>query len=82
MRCSDIDFNGHVHNTHYLDFALEALPIAEYEQSRFSFVRILYRLPLKVSDQPIIKRGTIETGFVFGVYSEKKLCTLIELKGV
>ena len=41
LRRSDIDFNGHVHNTRYLDLAREALPehLADHQYNR---IRISY----------------------------------------
>ena len=45
---SDIDYNEHVHNLCYLDFALEALPLSVYQrQADFHKLRIVYKSPVK-----------------------------------
>lgn len=35
MRYSDTDFNGHINNTHYADFACDALHLETYGQGKF-----------------------------------------------
>ncbi|MBQ2661187.1 MAG: hypothetical protein IJF80_00865 [Clostridia bacterium] len=50
LRRSDIDFNEHVHNLNYLDFALEALPEDVYKKNNYSNMRIIYRRAMKLSD--------------------------------
>ena len=50
LRRSDIDFNEHVHNLNYLDFALEALPEEIYKRDDYSNMRIIYRRAMKSSD--------------------------------
>lgn len=80
LRRSDIDFNGHVHNTRYLDFALDALPQDVYARDSFSSIRIMYCSALKSSDLPVIRTSRTEDGFLLSIYADKRLCTLIELK--
>ena len=46
LRRSDIDFNGHVHNTKYLDFALEALPDT-VPRDAFTGFRMVYPKAVK-----------------------------------
>lgn len=79
LRRSDIDFNGHVHNTRYLDFAMEAMTEDDYAADSFSQARIIYRAPIKPNDKPEIRTKRTETGSVFGIYAENRLCTLIEI---
>ena len=39
----DIDTNNHVHNTNYLDIALECLPEDTYENMNYTMVEIMYK---------------------------------------
>ncbi len=80
LRRSDIDINGHVHNTRYLDFALEALTEDVYRTQPFGTVRIVYRSPLKFTEDAFIGIKRTEEGYIFGIYSGDRLCSLIELK--
>ncbi len=80
LRRSDIDYNGHVHNTRYIDFALEALPEADYLANAFTQLRIIYRAAVKSDSQPEIRRVTVEGGYIFCIYADGKPHTLIELK--
>ncbi len=80
LRRSDIDINGHVHNTKYLDFALESLPEEVYRAQPFETVRIVYRSPLKYKENASIGMKKTEEAYIFGIYSSDRLCSLIELK--
>lgn len=44
-RKSDFDFNGHVHNLTYIDYAFEALP-QEIADKNFHSLRITYKAPI------------------------------------
>lgn len=79
QRRNDIDFNGHVHNVNYLVYALETLPEDIYENASFKQIRIVYRSPLSPKDSPVIKLSRTDDGIIIGVYSEKRLCSLIKL---
>lgn len=39
----DIDTNNHVHNTNYLDIALECLPTEIYENMNYTMVEVMYK---------------------------------------
>ncbi|MGM9537157.1 MAG: acyl-[acyl-carrier-protein] thioesterase [Candidatus Onthomonas sp.] len=80
VRRSDIDFNGHVHNTRYMDFALEALPDGIYAEDTVSEVRIVYSKPLEETDHITVKYAPVENGHFIGVYAGGTLCTMIALK--
>ena len=71
LRRSDIDYNGHVHNTRYLDFAMEALPEEYYRQDGCKSFRINYRNPVMLSDHPVLRMKETETGFVVGICGRK-----------
>ena len=46
----DIDINGHVHNTYYLDFAYEILPEDVYQKSSFDNFEIMYKKETKFGE--------------------------------
>ncbi len=46
LRRSDIDYNDHVHNTKYVEFALEVLPEEIYLGNDIKEIRIVYLRPL------------------------------------
>lgn len=80
LRGSDIDYNGHVHNTRYIDFALDALPEADCAANDFMKVRIIYRAAVKPDSQPEIKRAAINGGWLLCVTADDKICALIALQ--
>ena len=82
LRRSDIDFNGHVHNLTYLDFALEALPAAIYSEKRTAFrnVRIAYKTGVKAGEEIICRYAECDGKHVICIFgSDEKLRTQIEL---
>ena len=50
IKRSDIDVNGHMHNTNYLSLAYEALPENIYNNSNFNDFEILYKKEIKFAD--------------------------------
>lgn len=56
IRRSDIDFNNHVHNLCYLDYALETLPMELYESASFRNIRIVYKNALTNENIAICKQ--------------------------
>ena len=79
LRRSDIDFNGHVHNTKYLDFALEALPDT-VPRDAFTGIRMVYPKAVKDVDAVTLKYTLTDTGPFVCVYSGDTLCTLIRFE--
>lgn len=79
LRRSDIDFNGHVHNTCYMDFALETLPSSICANNNICEFRIVYMKPIKENSGITVKRFDAEKRYLICVYSEDTLCTLCEL---
>ncbi len=47
----NIDVNGHMHNTHYLDLAYEALPEDIYNNRPYNNLRISYKKEIKLGDK-------------------------------
>lgn len=50
VKRSDIDINGHMHNTNYLNLAYEALPEEIYRNKIFDNFEILYKKEIKLND--------------------------------
>lgn len=80
LRRSDIDYNGHVHNTRYVDYALDALPETDYARDDYTRLRVVYRAAVKPGSHPEIKRAAINGGWLLGVAAEEKICALIALQ--
>ncbi|MEF2564525.1 MAG: acyl-[acyl-carrier-protein] thioesterase [Oscillospiraceae bacterium] len=79
LRRSDMDFNGHVHNTKYLDFALEALPDT-VPRDAFTGFRMVYPKAVKDVEAVTLKYTLTDTGPFVCVYSADTLCTLIRFE--
>lgn len=47
----DIDTNNHVHNTNYLDIAIECLPEETYENMSYNMVEIMYKTQALLGDR-------------------------------
>ena len=77
VRITDIDFNDHVHNTVYFDYALDML---ENTQEFISGFRILYKKPLMYKDAAMVKIANTDGGCTVGIYKEDVLCTLVEIR--
>lgn len=81
VRRTDIDWNNHVHNLTYLDYALDCLPEDVYTSKNFKKVRITFKH--EISGRKIIKGkyGETENASVVAIHNEKgDLCTLVEFK--
>lgn len=80
-RRSDIDYNHHVHNLCYLDFALEALPQDIYQRRQdFSRLRIVYKSPVKAGTSLLCQYAPEEQRHIVGIYGEDgSLRTLVSL---
>ena len=50
IRRCNIDINGHLHNTYYMDLAEEALPEKVYQTRPFENIRISYKNEVKLGD--------------------------------
>ena len=81
LRRSDIDYNEHVHNLCYLDFALEALPLSVYQrQADFHKLRIVYKSPVKAGTTLVCRYAAEEQRHIVGIYGEDEgLRTLVSL---
>lgn len=80
LRRTDIDFNGHVHNTRYIEIALEALPKEVYENCDFKDIFIRYMRPL-MSDANVTVGYKQEDGeHVVGIFADGALASYVKLK--
>lgn len=79
LRRSDMDFNGHVHNTKYLDFALEALPDT-VPRDAFTGIRMVYPKAVKDVEAITLKYNLSDGNPFVCVYSGDTLCTLIRFE--
>lgn len=73
IRRSDTDYNGHVHNTYYLNFALEAISEEDYRNEAIRDVAIVYKSPLKLGDPAEAQchyDPELKTYFI-GIYGKK-----------
>mgnify|MGYP004449958687 CR=1 FL=1 len=79
VRRSDIDFNMHVHNLTYLDYAREVIPEECAELMNFKKLRIAYKTALKEGSTAVCKYANVEgTHVVFIFDSENNLCCQIQ----
>ena len=80
LRRSDLDYNGHVHNTYYLNLALESIDEKDYWNAGVSDVTLLYHAPLKEGDTAVVRCQEINTGYLISISNqEDTLCTLVQL---
>ena len=80
-RRADIDFNDHVHNLIYLDYALEALPKAIYCERAFTKLRISYKAAVKESEEIICryaKEQNLHICNIFGTDGSLKTQVIFE----
>ena len=80
LRRSDSDYNRHIHNTRYLAFITDILPQSVYDRDDFHSIRILYKKAVRDTDTAVIRNYENTERFLYGIYKDKELCTVIELK--
>ncbi|MBQ9832298.1 MAG: hypothetical protein IJO48_01050 [Clostridia bacterium] len=81
LRRSDIDFNAHVHNLNYLNFALEALPEAVYDKADYDSLRIIFRKALKADDDVVCRYASNGDEHTVGIYGgDDVLRCIVQLK--
>ena len=80
LRRSDIDFNGHVHNTRYVDLAMEALPNEIFVSDDFTDIHVLYAKP--VMERAVVKANYVfkDSAYLVAVYADDIYCALVEFK--
>ncbi len=79
VRRADMDFNGHVHNTVYLDYAAELLPWRAPEGKRPAAFRVLYLRQLTRAGSVTVRGGEKDGEWKIGIFSEGKLAAGVEV---
>ena len=80
LRRSDIDFNGHVHNTRYVDLATEVLPNDIFAKDDFMEFHVLYVKPVMESTVVKAKYVFKDSAHLVAVYADDVYCALVEFK--
>lgn len=60
LRRSDFDYNNHVHNTSYAEFAMEILPEEIYSANKLEELRIVYRRPVLKGANVVLQYSRVE----------------------
>lgn len=80
LRRTDIDVNMHVHNTRYIDIALEALPEDVYRNGSFEDIYIRYMKPLMSNAEVTVKYKEEAGGHTVGIFANGELASYVCLK--
>ena len=78
LRRSDMDYNDHLHNTAYLNLALDAAPQEILSQGVRS-IRISYRSPLRRGDPLVLKSTRQDGGWLVSFVRENEVCVVVAL---
>lgn len=76
VRKADMDFNGHVHNSVYMDYAREVIKTPRKE---IGYFRISYKSPVKEGEVLTVKHGMGEEEWVEIFHPDGTLCTIIHI---
>lgn len=68
LRRSDYDFNNHIHNLVYLDYAFEVIPEKLYKEMNFKSLRINYKSAVKTGTEVIGKYAEVENKKIVCIY--------------
>ena len=68
----DIDINGHMHNTNYLNLAYEVLPEDVYNARPYDSFRITYKHEIKLGDTVVCKYSQINNKHVVVIMNEEE----------
>ncbi len=74
VRNADIDFNGHVHNTVYMDYAEEIL-----QAQNISAFRIGYKTPVKSGEVLTVKAAKAEKETIGIYHADGTVATVVEV---
>lgn len=74
LRKSDVDFNGHVHNTRYIDIAAAGIPEEQFDLTKAKELNIAFRKALKASDQVSVVYALIDGGCFISVNNQHGPC--------
>ena len=76
LRRSDMDYNGHLHNTAYLALALDAAPADVTAEGVHTF-RISYRSPLRLGDAPTLQSCPQSGGWAASFVRAGEVCAVV-----
>ncbi len=76
LRRSDMDYNGHLHNTAYLSLALDAAPPGLAQGGVRSF-RISYRSPLRFGDEAMLQSCPLAGGWAASFLRGGEVCAVV-----
>lgn len=80
QRRTDIDYNDHVHNLTYLDYALDVLPQDIFEKQGFTHLHINYKFQLQPGEKTTAKYGFADGKHIIGIFGDEDvLKALVEL---
>lgn len=79
-RKNDIDFNHHVHNLVYLDYAMEVLPENVYSAHDFKEVKIAYKSAVKEDSVMEVKCAAGENKNTVCIFEDGKLSTIMKFE--
>ncbi|MBP5224584.1 MAG: hypothetical protein J6Z38_03270 [Lachnospiraceae bacterium] len=71
VRRSDVDFNGHAHNTVFLDYALEPLPLDAFAKRPVKAFRVALRRQLRYGQTLTARGARTEDGYTVGLVNEE-----------
>lgn len=81
VRRSDIDYNDHVHNLTYLDYAFEVLPEDVYIKNEYKSLRISYKQAVKPGEKIVCKYAFVDNKHICCIFDDKQeLKTQIEFE--
>lgn len=75
----NIDVNGHMHNTHYLELAYEALPEDVYNNRPYNDLRISYKHEIKLGDEVTCNYVFNENKHIVVIKKDDLVCAVCEL---
>lgn len=73
QRRSDIDFNNHVHNLTYLDYAFETIPADLYQNRNFKNIRISYKMAIFADEKTVCKYACCEGKQIFNIFGNENI---------
>ena len=77
VRKSDMDFNGHVHNTRHLSLASELCPELLWAGGQAAELRVVYKKPVKDCTAVTIRKKNQANGCMLSVFDQDTLCALV-----
>lgn len=79
LRRTDIDYNGHVHNLNYINYAMEVLPEEVYNKRDFKHIHITYKMAIFPGEKIIAKYAFADGKHLVNIFNDKgELKTQIE----